>query len=126
MAVRPQYHFRESSKGLQAWDVRRLIEKSSDLPVLSIPIQQIQELEEPYWGGGVTRLTVRDVADHAKLIEKCDLSFPVILCSEGRLMDGMHRVCKAYLLDHKNIEAVKFPYYIPPDYIGVQPDQLPY
>ena len=126
MNVRPQYHFRESSEGLHAWDVRRLIEKSSDLPVLSISLEQIRELEEPYWGGGATRLTAREVADHAELIQSCDLSFPVILCSKGRLMDGMHRVCKAYLLGHQTIEAVKFSHYIPPDYIGVQPDQLPY
>ena len=126
MAVRPQYHFRNSKTGLQAWDVRMLIERTAGLPVLSVPLEKIQELDEPYWDTGDARLTARAVADHARLINNCDLSFPVILCSEGRLMDGMHRACKAFLLGHQTVKAVQFPHYIPPDYTDVKPDQLPY
>ena len=41
-------------------------------------------------------------------------------------MDGMHRVCKAALLNRSTIEAVQFAADPEPDYIGVDPDQLPY
>jgi hypothetical protein len=41
-------------------------------------------------------------------------------------MDGMHRVCKALLLGHQDIEAVRFVDDPTPDYIGVAPDDLPY
>jgi hypothetical protein len=41
--------------------------------------------------------------------------------------DGpMHRICKALLLGHKDIEAVRFRHDREPDYVGVHPDNLPY
>jgi hypothetical protein len=56
----------------------------------------------------------------------CDLAFPIILSSEGRVMDGMHRVCKALVENRAEIEAVRFVHDPAPDYIGVHPDDLPY
>ncbi len=53
-------------------------------------------------------MTVKEVAQHAKLIDQTDLSFPIILCHEGRVMDGMHRVAKAHLLGLLTINAVQF------------------
>jgi hypothetical protein len=41
-------------------------------------------------------------------------------------MDGMHRICKAYLLGKDKIEAVRFRQEPEPDYVGVHPDYLPY
>jgi hypothetical protein len=125
--VRAQYHFRMSPQGFCAWDVRRLIELSRFLPAEWVPLSAIRELNEPYWAGnGDQKLTCRDVVDHARLISECDLAFPVILSSDGRVMDGMHRICKALLLGLDSIEAVRFPRDPEPDHIGVQPDDLPY
>jgi len=56
----------------------------------------------------------------------CDLTFPIILSSDGRVMDGMHRVCKALLQSLSDIEAVRFVDDPEPDYIGIDPDDLPY
>jgi hypothetical protein len=64
--------------------------------------------------------------DHARLIRDCDLSFPVILSSDGRVMDGMHRICQALLEGRSDIEAVRFLRDPEPDYIGIDPDDLPY
>ena len=41
-------------------------------------------------------------------------------------MDGMHRVCKAFIEQRKYISAVKFTELHKPDYVGKQPDELPY
>jgi len=41
-------------------------------------------------------------------------------------MDGMHRICKALLQGQNDIEAVRFDHDPEPDYIGVDPDELPY
>lgn len=71
-------------------------------------------------------MTCRHVVEHARLMEECDLSFPVILSSDGRVMDGMHRICKALLLGRDVIEAVRFREDPEPDYVGVDPDDLPY
>lgn len=41
-------------------------------------------------------------------------------------MGGMLRVCKAFLLGYPDIEAVRFIEDPFPDYVGVNPDDLPY
>jgi hypothetical protein len=38
------------------------------------------------------------VADHARRINAADLSFPIILSANAALIDGGHRIAKAYLL----------------------------
>ncbi len=71
-------------------------------------------------------MTCREVVNHTSLILACDLSFPVILSSDGRVMDGMHRICKALLEGLDAIEAVRFVHDPAPDYTGVHPNDLPY
>jgi hypothetical protein len=125
--MRPQYHFRRSPQGLCAWNDHRLVELSRNLPREQVPLSAIRELDEPYWCNEGTRtLTCREVVDHARLMLECDLAYPIILSSDGRVMDGMHRVCKALLESRTEIEAVRFAEDPAPDYIGVHPDDLPY
>lgn len=127
MNMRQQYHFRNSSEGLLAWDVFRLIELSKPLPVGEIPLSEIQELDEAFWYDlGDTKPTCRNIVGHADLINKASLEYPIILCHQGRVMDGMHRVCKAQLLGHAQIKAVRFLDYLEPDFVGVAPEDLPY
>lgn len=126
MDLRQQYHFRESEKGLLAWDVLKLIRLAKDFEVIQVPLSEIRELNETYWFGlGAPPVSV-DIAEHARLIYEADLSYPIILCPEGRIMDGMHRVCKAYLEKVEFISAVQFHHLHEPDYVGKQPDELPY
>jgi hypothetical protein len=125
--MRKQYHFRSSPKGLLAWDVNKLIEKSSSLPIKKVRLSNIRELDECFWYdlGGVNP-TCRNVVEHARLIQEADLQYPIILSKDGRVMDGMHRVCKALLEGHKNLNYVQFEEEILPDHIGVDPDELSY
>ena len=125
--MRPQYHFRRSPQGLCAWNVRRLVELSRDLPREWIPLSTSRELDKPYWSNeGTQILTCREVVDHARLMLDSDLAFPIILSSDGRIMDGMHRVCKALFENRTEIEAVRFVRDPAPDYTDVHPDDLPY
>jgi hypothetical protein len=71
-------------------------------------------------------MTCRHVADHARLINEAELGHPVILSSDGRIMDGMHRVLKALIQGESHIRAVRFPADPEPDFVGVDPDDLPY
>jgi hypothetical protein len=121
--MRKQYHFRPSPAGLRAWDVDRLVLLSKDLVPEPVPIADIRELDEAYWGES---MTCREVAEHARLIQEADLSFPVILSSDGRIMDGMHRVLKATMEGRSHVPAVRFRSDPTPDYIGVDPESLPY
>ena len=125
--MRAQYHFRQSDKGLRAWSVSKLVLLSGDLPQERVALAEIRELDEPYWTTGHARgLTCREISEHAQLICDSDLDFPVILSNDGRVMDGMHRICKALLAGHTDVEAVRFLVDPAPDFVGVDPDDLPY
>jgi hypothetical protein len=119
--MRKQYHFRPGPSGMRAWDIDRLVELSRELVPTLVPLAEIRELDEAYWG----EMTCRDVAEHARLIHEADLSFPVILSSDGRIMDGMHRAAKALLEGRSHIAAVRFTTDPEPDHIGLGPDDLP-
>ena len=125
--MRPQYHFRKSPAGLCAWNVERLIQLSNTLVRERVALSAIAELDEPYWAGEESqKLTCGQVVDHARMMLESDLDFPVILSSDGRVMDGMHRICKALFEGRGEIEAVRFVQDPEPDYIGIHPDDLPY
>jgi hypothetical protein len=124
--MRKQYHFRPGLHGLRAWDVDRLVVLVKDLPTIQIPLSAIGELDEPYWFGHGDVPTCRNIAEHARLMNEADLSFPIILSSDGRVMDGMHRVAKAAMVGRTSISAKQFAQDPEPDYVGEDPDKLPY
>lgn len=125
--MRKQYHLRPSASGLLAWDVDRLIALTADLPTREVPLDAIRELDEPFWFGGDSETaTCRAVADHARLILEASLSHPIILGADGRVMDGMHRVAKAYLEGRDSILAVQLAVDPEPDFVGVEEAALPY
>ncbi len=61
-----------------------------------------------------------------RLIDAADLAYPIILSCEGRVMHGMHRVCKAARLGERHNQAVQYSADPEPDFVGVQPAELPY
>ena len=121
--MRKQYHFRPSAAGLRAWDVDRLVALTRHLEPELVPVASIRELDEPYWG---EPMTCRHVADHARLINEAQLEHPIILSSDSRVMDGMHRVLKALIQGESHIRAVRFLTDPEPDFVGVDPDDLSY
>lgn len=97
------------------------------LTVQSILVAQIAELHENYWfQHAESSPTCHELIEHMRLIESTDLQYPIILCAEGRVMDGMHRVAKAHLLGDQHISAVQFDQTPEPDFTDVHPDQLDY
>jgi hypothetical protein len=125
--LRPQYHFRKSPQGLLAWDVRRLVKLSATLPVHQVAVSTIAELNEVHWYGHDTAApTCASIVEHCSLILAADLSYPIILDEQARVMDGMHRVCKALMQGLTHVSAVRFPVDPAPDYVDREPDTLPY
>ena len=125
--MRKQYHFRPSRQGYFAWDIDRLIALSKHFERERVSLDSIRELDENFWFGGKDdQPTVRAIVEHVRLMEETDLNFPIILSSDGHIMDGMHRVAKALLEGRESIEAVRFSQDPEPDYEDVQPDELPY
>lgn len=123
--MRKQYNFWPGPVGLDAWDVDRLIELSRDLPVTQVAVSSIWELDMPYWSPSQV-LTVRQIADHLRLVRDVDPSYPIILAADGRVMDGMHRVVRALLEGRTTIAAVRFEVQPEPDFRNCVPEELPY
>lgn len=123
--MRKQYYFQTSNRGLLAWDVDRLVQRAGRLPRKRVPLTAIRELDE-VWFGDDERPTWRALLEHLRLIDEADLAFPIILSSNGAVMDGMHRVIKAARLGRPEIDAVQFEEDPEPDHVGLGPSQLRY
>lgn len=128
MSLRKQYHFRKSENGdLLIWDVLQLIEKAKHLTPKLISISSIKEINENYWYEiGDSEPTCASLIEHMKLVNDVNLDYPIILCKDGRIMDGMHRICKAIILGEKEIKVFQFEEYVPPDYINYDINELDY
>jgi len=125
--LRQQYHFMPDDHGRRAWDVYRLIELSADLPVEQVPLASIEEVDTVHWfHPGDPRPTVRAIIEHAELMREADLSYPIILGADGRVMDGMHRVSKAIMQGRETIAARRFVDEPEPDHRNVEASDLDY
>jgi hypothetical protein len=122
-----QYHFRRSGGRVLIWDVRRLAELAAALPVVRVRLDTLAEIDEAYWFDATNELaTCRAVMGHAAQIAAADPSWPILLCAEGRVMDGMHRVMKALGEGRTDIAARQLLMTPPPDFIDKEPGDLPY
>lgn len=125
--MRKQHHFWPGDKGFDAWDVDRLIELSRGLPIETVAVDSIAEIDTAHWFDGSAEVpTVRSIVEHAKLILEVDLSYPVILGHDGRVMDGMHRIGRALIDRRAEVYAVRLPAPLEPDYRSCQPAELLY
>ncbi|MBA4012520.1 MAG: chromosome partitioning protein ParB [Phenylobacterium sp.] len=90
------------------WWTDRLWALSADLPVEQVKLSEIGEFDLDCWFQDRHVPSVRNVAEHARRIFDADLAYPVIICAEGRLMDGGHRLAKAWMEGREEIAAVRF------------------
>ena len=125
--MRKQYHSRLVGSNNHVWDVHKLIRATSNLHSRDVSVDDIAEIDENWWYQELGSLpTPRSLALHMQSVHKTDLAYPIILCSEGRLMDGMHRVVKAMMENREYIQAVRFRVTPIPDFVNVSLDDLPY
>lgn len=124
--MRKQYSFRPGEHGLDAWDVDNLIRAGADLPVTEVALDTIGDVDTDYWFKFGPVPMVRRIVDQVRLIQEVDLSYPIILGSDGRVMDGMHRIARAILDGQTSIRAVRFVAEPEPDYRDCSPHDLPY
>src|SRR4051812_46068418 len=110
-------HSRLITGGRGVWFTERLWELAKGLPIESIPISSIAEFDQVCWFSDEQTPTCRAVASHARRIAEADTAYPIILSADGRLMDGGHRLAKAWLAGQESIDAVRFRHDPAPDYI---------
>jgi hypothetical protein len=121
------YYFEPRGEAFDAWDVDHLIELTSGLAVHDVALSSIAEIDSVFWfGADGSPTTVRILVRHMELVHAADLSFPVILAADGRVMDGMHRIAKALLEGRATVRAVRFKEPPEPDNTNVHPEDLPY
>ena len=113
----------EADGTLHVWYVARLQELSRELPERRVPLESITDLDQNLWFSTYDESpTCRAVAAHAKRIFDADLAYPVLLSPGGEVLDGMHRVAKAWLSGLKEIRALQFAEMPSPDQIIPQYD----
>jgi len=115
---RREKHSRPWPGGRGFWWTERLWTSSAGLPIERIELDDIAELDRNCWFEGPP--SIRDVAEHARRIADADPAHPVILAADGSLMDGGHRVARAWLAGDSDIAAVRFPVTPEPDWIEPQ------
>lgn len=98
------------------WWSERLWRLAEELTVERVAIDEIAEFDMDCWFKGIAP-TCRDVAIHARRICQADLSHPVILAADGQLMDGGHRIAKAWLQGDTQVNAVRFRKDPEPDWV---------
>ena len=86
------------------WNVEPLWELSKDLPVFEVAPNSLKEWNIHVWSD---RQSLGSIAEHTRRINEADLNCPIILSAEGHIMDGCHRLIKAYL-SGVNVKCVQF------------------
>jgi len=98
-----------------------------DFEVKMVPVEDIAEADEDWWYCEDDAVpTPRSIAAHIALINEVDPRHPIILCAQGRLMDGMHRVVKAIAEGRTQVPSVQFSKTPAPDFVNVPLNDLPY
>lgn len=99
------------------WMMPTLWAAAQNKPQVSVAIADLDLLDAVVWFGGPhdVRPTVRRVAERARDIFSADLSFPIIMTKSGDVLDGAHRLARAYLEGRPTIMAVVLDDYPPPD-----------
>jgi len=79
--------------------MQQLWEMAEGLPIKKVRVADLNALDDVRWFSERMNKppTCRAVAEHARDIYEVDFRFPIILSPAGVVVDGMHRLCKAFL-----------------------------
>ena len=103
----PERHSHTVPGGRGYWLTQKLWAAAEGLPVFRIAIADIPEFDQDCWFHGKAP-SLRDVAGHARRIMAADLAYPIIFSANGGLMDGGHRIARAWIEGQTEIDAVRF------------------
>ena len=94
---------------MRFYHTRQLWELAGDLPVKKVRLSDLDGFDEVHWFGGGMKIqpTCRSIALHARDIYEADMSYPIILSPKGEVLDGWHRICKAFLQEIEELDAVQ-------------------
>jgi hypothetical protein len=119
-------HSRPVATGRGFWWTDRLWVEAAGLPPRKVAIDQIPEFDRNCWFSEDLPPTCRAIAEHVRRINSADLQFPIVLAADGGLMDGGHRLAKAWLGEMTHISAVQFDRDPEPDWIEAAGTYMPF
>jgi hypothetical protein len=100
------------------WRVERLIQESKRLNILQSNVEElISRIENGSWFAKDEKVTIKAVLSHVKRALKADLNCPIIIASDGKVMDGSHRLMAAMIKGAETLPSVQFEQDPEPDYI---------
>jgi len=94
---------------MRFWRMNQLWELAEGLPIRKVRLSDLEGFDEVCWFGGPQNIqpTCRAIAEHARDINAADLSQPIILSPTGEVLDGWHRICKAFVEGVEDLDAVQ-------------------
>ena len=94
---------------MRFWRMSQLWETAKGLPIRKVRLSELDGFDEVRWFGGPRNIqpTSRAIAEHARDIFAADLSYPIILSPSGEVLDGWHRICKAFITGIEELDAVQ-------------------
>ena len=101
-----------SSDG-KVWTVTNLIARAKDLEPFDLPLAAIYSGSEVWTPVG----SAYGIAHHVRRALDVNTEYPIILCQQGFIMDGWHRVLRALIDGKTTIKAVRFVETPPHDYL---------
>lgn len=111
------YAERRPDGGTPYWTMGTIWAAAEGKPQTTIKIADINILDQVVWFGGPNNVqpTIRRVADRARDIFNADFQHPIIMTKSGDVLDGAHRIAKAYLEGRQTITAIVLDDYPPAD-----------
>jgi hypothetical protein len=99
----------QADGSMRFYRMHQLWELADGLPVRKVRLGDLDGFDEVCWFGGPLNVlpTCRAIAEHARDIYQADLSYPLILSPTGEVLDGWHRICKAFLQGIEELDVVQ-------------------
>ena len=116
-SAKREMHSRPVPAGRGFWWTDNLWIQSQYLRPFQIAIEDVAEFDLNCWFSAAAQPTCRAVAEHCRRILSADLDYPIILAEDGGLMDGGHRLAKAWLDGRTHVAAVQFLQDPEPDWV---------
>ena len=101
------------------WKVPSLWDYAKSFPTELVELKSlVAEIDRMRWFNPALPPTIRRIVSHCIKIQHADLSYPILIGPQGRVIDGSHRLAKALLEGDKSIKAVRLDTLPPPDLIA--------
>ena len=108
-ALRRSFEPPQADVSMRFFRMQELWQLARNLPIKKVRLSELEGFDEVHWFGGGMNIqpTCRAIAQHARDIYQADLSYPIILSPTGEVLDGWHRICKAFLQGIEELEVIQ-------------------